>query len=119
ALEHPEEVTRNDMGAGVGGVDVRQREELEVRAGLRGGDILSEEAGDEVALVDHVALGRAGQHGIAHLPEVGGQHVVLTAVYTLVEDLAERLPGLLDLRRGPFQLALPPLVVDIRTRLTE
>ena len=103
------------MGAGVRDVDVRQWEDGVVGSSGRLGGIAVEEARDERTLVEHVALRRAAEQPLASVAECGGNHVLLAAVDICAvgsEDLAPGRPGLLDFSRGPFLLALPPVVID-------
>src|SRR5205814_796236 len=86
------------------------------------GGIAVEEARDERTLVEHVALRWAAEQPLAAVAECGGNHVLLAAVDICAvgsEDLAPGRPGLLDFSRGPFLLALPPVVIDRGSRLAQ
>src|SRR5207237_6652358 len=103
------------MGARVRGAHVGQRKDCIVRAGGRLRGVAVEEGGDERALVEHVALGRAAKEALATIAKGRGDHVLLSAVdiaVTGTQNLAPGRPRLLDLGRGPLLLALPPVVVD-------
>ena len=112
-IEHPEQVAGRRDGVGELGVDVRHQEEAVV--GGLGGRLALEEVGDEARLVVEEAAGRVVEHRVGCLAERGVDDVVRSAV-AVREDLAERLVGRLDLRRGPLLLAPDPLVVDLGTR---
>src|SRR5438270_8836663 len=117
-MEHRPRVTGNYVGAGELAAQIGKWEEVEVGARLQGGVGAGEEARDERSLVQHVALRRAREHGRADGAEVGGQDVLAAAIDVGVvrsKNLAEGLPRLLDLRRGPLLGAGHPLVVDVRT----
>ncbi len=113
-LEHRPRRRGADVRAGVLGVDVGEREEVEVGPSHQARVGLGEEGRDEGSLVQHVALRWVLEHRSPDVPEVGVDDVVGAAVDVGVagaEDLAEGRPRRLDRGRGPLRLALPPAVV--------
>src|SRR2546430_17582249 len=114
-LRDDEGITINQMSALVRRVHFGQRKDRVVRPGGGLGGVGIKEAGDERTLIEHVALRRAGEESLAAVAKCCRDHVLLAAVDVAVsrtQDLTPGRPGLLDLRRGPLLLALPPVVID-------
>ncbi len=80
--------------------------------------ILGEEAGDEVALAMHPALGRVFEHGRRRIPKEGGNDGVPATVHIvgIEPNLAPQLDGVLHLGRGEGKLTPDPLVVVLQRR---
>src|SRR5205823_6597061 len=97
-------------GSGVLRVDVREREEVVIGAGLLG--LERPETGDEARLVQELAAGRALEQRVTRGLE-GGRVDRAGAAEGAGSHVAECLPGLLDLRVAELDLAGRPVVVGL------
>src|SRR5262249_18760781 len=102
-------------------VDVWEDEELEIIPGLDAWRALDEKVGDKAGLVVQEAARWVRKERLARIAKIGRQlRGRATEDHLRVgRDLAQGLPGALDLWGSPRQLALPPLVVFVGASLAQ